>query len=85
MKIAIFFIMSLAMAEEAKSPEITVEEQRDWQRARADLEAARAVFTAADKAYSDKTNELLKKCGVERGLIKNAQGDPVCGAPAEKK
>ena len=67
-----------AVADAPKSPpvsQITVEEQRDYQRVRADLAVAQGAF--------DRTvNAMLKKCG-DRGLVTDVKGDPECGKPTK--
>ena len=71
MKIALFFICAGLFAEEAAAPQITMEEQRDYQRVRADLAVAQGAFDR-------QVNAMLKKCG-DRGLVTDAKGDPECG------
>ncbi len=80
-------ILGCALYAEDSKPidvEITAEEQRDWQRARADMADLKASLETATKAYQDKTNELAKKCG-DRPLVKNSQGDPSCSARLPEK
>lgn len=82
----LLMIAGILCAEESKpvDVEITAEEQRDWQRARADLADLKAALEVATKAYQDKTNELARKCG-DRPLVKNAQGDPSCAPRTPEK
>jgi len=86
MKNIFFIIASCLYADDAKTPEpqITVEEQRDWQQARADMVETKAAADAAAKVYADKVNQLILKCGPDHQLLKNAQGNPTC-VKSEKK
>jgi len=86
MKTLFLLIAASLYADDAKPPEpqITPEEQHDWQRARADMLESKASAEAAAKAYQDKTNELARKCG-DRQLVKNAAGDPACTPRAPEK
>ena len=81
----LLLLSALAFADEPKPlPQITVEQQRDYQRARANQANAQAQLAAAQKAFEESIAAMQKVCG-ERQLIANALGDPECGKEAPKK
>ncbi len=68
----------IARAEEsAPLPQITVEQQRDYHRARAAL-----IATPQQRALDDIVAAMQRVCG-DRGLLADANGDPACGTKAQ--
>ncbi len=76
--IAIILLVWVVRAEEsAPLPQITVEQQRDYHRARAAL-----LATPQQRALDDIVTAMQSVCG-ERGLLADAKGDPQCGTKAQ--
>jgi hypothetical protein len=76
--VAIAVTIWAARAEEsAPLPQITVEQQRDYYRARAAL-----LATPQQRALDDIISGMQAICA-DRGLMADAKGDPMCGSKAQ--
>ncbi len=72
-------------AEDAKAlPQVTLEQQRDYHRSRANVAVAQQQLDTAQKALQTSVDEMSKLCG-DRGLIANTKGDPECGVKSSGK
>jgi hypothetical protein len=76
MKTLLFLSASLLLADDAKAPEITIQEQLVYQRLRANL-------SDAQRAFDNQIFKMQRICG-ERQLIMGANGDPICGQETTK-
>ncbi len=66
--------------EEVKPlPQVTVEQQRDYHRARAAL-----LATPQQRELDDIVTSMQATCG-DRGLLADAKGNPQCGVKAAEK
>ncbi len=76
--LGIVAIAYMVRAEEsAPLPQITVEQQRDYHRLRAEL-----LATPQQRALDDKISELQATCGDRMVLIDNSR-NPICGAKTQ--
>lgn len=76
MRILLLLSASLLLADDAKAPEISTQQQLDYRRAQVNLLNAQAE-------YRDVVASMEKTCG-SRPVITDAKGDPVCSKEAPK-
>jgi hypothetical protein len=76
MRLAIILLALPLLAEDAKAPEISTQQQLDYRRAQVNLLNAQAE-------YRDVVTSMEKTC-VPRPVITDAKGDPVCSKEVPK-
>ena len=69
--LALSIVAMAVLAEEAKAPEISMQQQLDYRRAQVKLLEAQSEYQAV-------VTGMQKTCG-ELQVITDAKGDPVCG------